>query len=296
MPMQSVTVRKHMRFSGARLHERFRVIEHQRRFDPSLTLALLRGESDIPCVAYVVRNAVEREYCERFACNFWDTIQRRGSSRQDDGFVNVEQVGATQHNSRAAQYLENVSRCRTEVEALFEGLGDTGREQFLRERFFSALLAEDGLAFRPAAHQGVSVAACAARSWKNLGTYSLEPHEDRAQLRLARTDGFEIGQASGPLTAVVTVTDHYRGGELVIWDWAPDDAAREPLGVLTAGYPYPHEVVEQFPRIELATRAGDLVLLRSDFIHAVNQTSEPGRLTVSRFIGRSGPQQVVYWT
>lgn len=285
-----------MTSSGSRWTARFQVIEHHQHLDPSLTRELLRAEAESPCVAYVIRNAVERAVCERFAHNFWSTIQRRGSHRQGDGFVDVDQVGATQHNSSATQYLENASRVRAEVDGPFDGLGGAGREQILRERFFSAVLAEDGITFRPAAYQGIEAAACSARSWKNPGLYTLEPHEDRAQLRLAEGDGFEIGQASGPLAAVVTVTDRYRGGELLIWDWAPDDEAREPLGVLTAGYPYPSTAVAQYPSLEITTGAGDLVLLRSDFVHAIKATSEPGRISVSRFIGRIGQQQVVYWT
>jgi hypothetical protein len=285
-----------MTSAGSPWKARFQVIEHHQRLDPSLTLELLRAESESPCVAYVIRNAVEREFCNRFAHNFWSTIQRRGSCRQGDGFVEVDQVGASQHNSSADQYLKNISRFRAEIEGLFDGLGDTGREQILRERFFSEVLSPEGIAFRPAAHQGVAVAACSARSWKNPGTYCLEPHEDRAQLRLAQRDAFEIGEASGPLTAVVTVTDHYRGGELVVWDWAPDDEARASLGVMTDGYPYPSTAMAHVPSLEIATRAGDLVLLRSDYVHAIKATSQPGRLTVSRFIGRVGRQQVVYWT
>lgn len=71
----------------------------------------------------------------------------------------------------------------------------------------------------------------------------------------------------------------------------PDDAARESVGVLASGYPYPSRLLGQIPSIEIATRAGDFVLLRSDFLHAVKATVHPGRLTLSRSSAGPGPNR-----
>lgn len=285
-----------MQWSGRRLLDRFRVIEHEARFDVDLTRALLGGDEEAPCVAYVVRNAVDRDHCERFAANFWDIIERRGSFRVNDGAVEVSQVGATQYSFASDEYLARSTRTRDDVDGLFHGLGDGGREQILREELFSSLLADTGLAFRPAGYRRSVVNPCAARSWKNTGAFSLEPHEDAAQLAIARRDGFEIGEARNVVSAVVVATDAHGGGELRMWDWAPDDEARAALALAETGYPYPAEITERFPSVEIATRAGDFVLLRGEFVHAVNPTSRPGRVSVSRFIGRIETGEVVYWT
>lgn len=284
-----------MSWSGRRLQERFRVIEHDGRFDATLTRELLGGGAE-SCVAYVVRNAIDRAICDRFASNFWGLIDRRGSSRVNDGAVEVSQVGATQYSYSSAEYLARSARTRDDVEDLFAGLDAAGREQIQREDLFTSLLAGAGLAFRPARYQGAAVNACAARSWKNTGAFSLEPHEDAAQLAIARRDGFEIGAVRHVVSAVVVATDAHGGGALRIWDWAPDDEARAALALAETGYPYPAAVADRFPSVEIQTRAGDFVLLRGEFVHAVEPTWRPGRVSVSRFIGRLGSDEVVYWT
>lgn len=278
---------------GRRLGDAFRVIEALHEPDPHLVRGLCAGRGPVPAVALVVRRAVPTDVIRAFAHNFWHAVESVGSHRSDDGYVRVQQIGATQFCKSGAEYAEQCARTRISVEALFEGLSADERARVLGDRWLVPSLAQAGLSFRPARILGVDVAPCTARWWRNEGAFSLEPHEDRAQVLGALEEGLEIGAAE-PLCAWVCCVENAGGGELVIWDVAPDHGARERFGVVKTGYPYPADALHGVPMLKVPLDAGDAVLFRADFMHAIGNVDGP-RISVSRFLGAID-DSVVFWT
>jgi len=278
---------------GYRLGEAFRAVEAVHDPDPDLVRVLCTGRGALPAVAHVVRGAVPLSAAHRLAKGFWSAVEAGGSHRPDDSYVRVQQIGATQFGKSAAEYADQCVRTRTAVESLFEGLSADERARVLGDRWLAPYLARAGVSFGPARALGVEVNPCTARCWQNDGPFSLEPHEDRAQLLGSTEENFDI-EASDPLCAWVCAVENAGGGELVLWDLAPDHRTREQLGLVKTGYPYPAEALHGLPRLEIPLHAGDAVLFRADFVHAVGKV-DGARVSVSRFLGALAGR-VVFWT
>jgi hypothetical protein len=125
---------------------------------------------------------------------------------------------------------------------------------------------------------------------------ALMPHEDYAQLHYAKEDGFEISVAQTVTSFNVCLEGGLEGGELVVWNFKPDDECREKLGVCRTGYPYPLEGLQGIEHLTLRLNQGDLYFINACHLHGVQTVSRGQRLTAGRFIGKLSDRKVVFWT
>lgn len=278
---------------GRQLGAAFKVIETQRELHLDVVRALCLPNSDPVAIAHVARNAVSIETTRRFANNFWRTLESNGSSRNDDGGVSVLQIGATQFRHSSRDYLDQCSSLRSVVDSLFEGISTDDKSRILGTRWLEPALRPLDYRIEPAQFEGRYVAECTARAWRNQGAFLLEPHEDAAQLSPARQDDFEIGSTTS-LVAWVCCIDVEEGGDLILWDIAPDEEMRTQYNLVGTGYPYPNAVVEPFPKLEMAFHPGDVLLFRADFLHAISPVVG-SRISVGRFLGALN-SRLMYWT
>ncbi len=123
-----------LRLDGRRLGTAFRVIDAAREAEPEIVRALCTGRGALPCVAHVVRGAVPPDAHRKLAERFWGAVESVGSHRADDGYVHVQQVGASQFGKSAADYVEQCLRARPAVESLFQGLSADDRARVLGDR------------------------------------------------------------------------------------------------------------------------------------------------------------------
>lgn len=207
----------------------------------------------------------------------------------------VDQVGTAQFGKRTTEYLAQSAETQTTVAGLFAGLSTTERDAILHTDWLEQSLAERAVEFIPGTHDGQSAALCVARSWQNPGTFTLEPHEDAAQLVDVVHDGFEIAQAARVFACLACIANG-ESGDLLMWNLVPDAALRAELGLTATGYPYPLEILADVPSLRVPLRQGDLAILDASRIHAVDAVGAGTRITVGRFIGRVAPGRVVFWT
>lgn len=271
----------------------FKVIETRHELDLDVVRALCLPKAEPVAIAHVARRAVNLETTKRFADNFWRSLESNGSSRNDDGGVAVVQIGATQFRHSSRDYLDQCSSLHSVVDSLFEGISADDKSRILGMRWLKAALGPLEYRIEPAQFEGRHVAECTARAWRNQGAFLLEPHEDAAQLSTARQDDFEIGTTTS-LVAWVCCIDVEQGGDLILWDIAPDDAMRARYDVVRTGYPYPAEALEPFPKLEVSFGPGDVLLFRADFLHAISPVVG-SRISVGRFLGALN-KRLIYWT
>jgi len=279
--------------TGRHLGSAFKVVEtqHDLKLDVIRGLCLPNGE--LPAIAHIARNVVSSETTHRFADNFWRALEKHGSYRLDDGFVQVSQIGATQFGHSSLDYLEKCVASRSAVDSLFEGISIEDRSRILGYEWLVPALEPLGYRIEPAKYNGLQVSECTARSWRDDGAFLLQPHEDKAQLLRARRDGFEIGSAMSVLAWVCCI-DVDQGGELIFWDIAPDHETRLAYDLEETGYPYPAAAVNPFSKLEISFRPGDVILFRADFVHAVSPTVG-SRISAGRFLGALD-DRLIYWT
>lgn len=279
--------------SGRHLGAAFQVIETQHDLQLDLVRALCLSDQNSPLVAHVARKAISTETTRRFAANFWQALDRRGSSRSSDGIVDVLQIGATQYKHSSTDYLDQCIAARPAVNSLFDGISATDRSRILGSHWLERAIEPLGYRIEPARFKGLDVGECTARSWRNDGHFLLQPHEDEAQLSVARQDAFEIGSTTS-LVAWVCCIDVDQGGELILWDIAPDEETRIRYDVVATGYPYPASACDPWPRLEISFGPGDVLLFRANFLHAVGRVTG-SRISVGRFFGALG-NRLIYWT
>jgi len=120
----------------------------------------------------------------------------------------------------------------------------------------------------------------------------LEPHTDRLERNLAPGSAFEL---QAQLSCNVYVHVPRSGGELEIWNNAPDEAEYERL---RAGRRFSIDR-DRLPPPDLVIKpaAGDLFILNPRVIHAVRPVEGEPRVTLGLFLGQvseTGP--LVYWS
>ncbi len=100
------------------------------------------------------------------------------------------------------------------------------------------------------------------------------------------------------MIAVNICLDNYNDGHLYIWNIQPDDQARAALNIEETGYSYPLHLVEDFNKIVMPIRAGDLYCFNGRNIHAVKSkfTSKHYRTTITFFMGYIDDNTIIYWT
>jgi hypothetical protein len=123
----------------------------------------------------------------------------------------------------------------------------------------------------------------------------LFPHEDFSQLNQARKDNYEIKDVNKVIACNLCISND-NDGELVIWNYEPSLEFKKSLGIEDLGYPYPlNGFLDEVEKIEIQINKGDLYFINANLIHAVKEINvDCNRISLERFIGFSGENQVVY--
>lgn len=125
------------------------------------------------------------------------------------------------------------------------------------------------------------------RVWAD-GMFAL-PHVDIIS-RAVRTVDADL-DFTGQVGANIVLREAAAGGELELWDIEPDAA-----GIPRQGYGYKRDSLPP-PDLTVRPKTGDLVLLRSDKLHAVAPTHASDRVTISGFVGcRSLDSELRMWS
>ncbi|RVC63535.1 hypothetical protein [Mesorhizobium sp.] len=251
-------------------------------------ISVLKGE----LTALHIKQAFSTEVAEEITTNF---IGSSGLRERKDG-VPGQYVGASHYRKDAATYFADAEAARPYVEALFKNLVDPVRA------IFGALKRElhnQGIELRLARSERGQANVCRALSWSGSGTFSLDPHDDVAQV-LRAGDDYELSAVANNTVAALnlypSMSEH--GGNLRLWSHKPTVADRKSQGVETTGYPYSAAYLEAVPCREFQLKAGDIALIDGGFVHGVTGQSGDGkrRLVLNCFFGFARPDLVLWWT
>ncbi|MDX8507292.1 hypothetical protein [Mesorhizobium captivum] len=251
-------------------------------------ISVMKGE----ITALHIKRAFSTEVAEEVTTNF---VGSPGLKERKDG-VPGQYVGASHYRKDAATYFKEAENARPYVDALFGNLVDPVRA------IFDALkreLHKQGVELRLACSEHGKANVCRGLSWSGSGTYSLDPHDDVAQVLRAGND-YELSAVAHNIVAALnfypSVPDE--GGNLRLWSHKPTVADRRSQGVENTGYPYSAAYLDAVPSREIQLKAGDIALLDGGFVHGVTGQSGNGkrRLVLNSFFGFARPDLVVWWT
>ncbi|MER8589739.1 hypothetical protein NKH19_31960 [Mesorhizobium sp. M1338] len=251
-------------------------------------VSVLKGE----ITALHIRQAFSTEIAEEITAKFVDST---GLRERKDG-VPGQYVGASHYRKDAATYFAESETARPYVDALFGNLVDPVRA------LFDALkreLHKQGIELRLARSEHSQANVCRALSWSGSGTFSLDPHDDVAQVLCAGND-YELSAVAHNTVAALNFYPSMpgEGGNLRLWSHKPTVTDRKSQGVETTGYPYSAAYLEGVPYRDFQLRAGDIALIDGGFVHGVTGQSGNGkrRLVLNSFFGFARPDLVLWWT
>ncbi|MER8874906.1 hypothetical protein NKI04_34870 [Mesorhizobium sp. M0814] len=251
-------------------------------------VSVLKGE----ITALHVKQAFSTEIAEEITANFVDSP---GLRERKDG-VPGQYVGASHYRKDAASYFAESETARPFVDALFGNLVDPVRA------LFDALkreLHDQGIELRLARSEHGQANVCRALSWSGSGTFSLDPHDDVAQVLCAGND-YELSAVAHNTVAALNFYPSMaeEGGNLRLWSHKPTVTDRKSQGVETTGYPYSAAYLEGVPCRDFQLRAGDIGLIDGGFVHGVTGQSgnRKRRLVLNSFFGFARPDLVLWWT
>ncbi|MER8492060.1 hypothetical protein NKH53_28010 [Mesorhizobium australicum] len=251
-------------------------------------ISVLKGE----ITALHIKQAFSTEIAEEITANFAGSpsLQER-----KDG-VPGQYVGASHYRKDATSYFSESKNAKPFVDALFENFVDPVRA------LFDALkreLHDQGIELRLARSEHGQANVCRALSWSGSGTFSLEPHDDVAQVLCAGND-YELSAVAHNTVAALNYYPSMaeEGGNLRLWSHKPTVADRKSQGVETTGYPYSAAYLKAVPCRDFQLRAGDIALIDGGFVHGVTGQSGNGkrRLVLNSFFGFARPDLVLWWT
>ncbi|WP_050400042.1 hypothetical protein [Bradyrhizobium embrapense] len=262
--------------------------ERSGSIDTAEVISIMKGE----ITGLHIRQGFSVELAEEITANF---ISNSGLKERKDG-VPGQYVGASHYRKDAATYFAEAEKARPFVDALFGNLADPVRGLFdaLRRE-----LDNRGIELRLARSKHGQANICRAICWSGTGTYTLEPHDDVAQVLCA---GEEYDLAAVAKNTIVALNFYpsmpEEGGNLRVWSHKPTETDRRSQGVETTGYPYTMAYLEAVPSHDFHLRAGDIALIDGGFIHGV--TGQLGnrkrRLLLNCFFGFAQPNLVLWWT
>ncbi|RUU99717.1 hypothetical protein EOB36_19470 [Mesorhizobium sp. M6A.T.Cr.TU.017.01.1.1] len=251
-------------------------------------ISVLKGE----LTALHIKQAFSTEVAEEITTNF---IGSSGLRERKDG-VPGQYVGASHYRKDAATYFADAENARPYVDALFKSLVDPVRA------VFGALkreLHKQGIELRLARSEHGQANVCRALSWSGSGTFSLDPHDDVAQV-LRAGDDYELSSVAHNTVAALNFYPSMpeEGGNLKLWSHKPTVADRISQGVETTGYPYSAAYLEAVPCREFELKTGDIALIDGGFVHGVTGQSGNGkrRVLLNCFFGFARPDLVLWWT
>ncbi|MER9496208.1 hypothetical protein NKI86_31020 [Mesorhizobium sp. M0320] len=251
-------------------------------------ISVLKGE----ITALHIKQAFSTEIAEEITANF---VGSPGLQERKDG-VPGQYVGASHYRKDAASYFAEAETARPYVEALFGNLVDPVRG------LFNALkreLRKEGIELRLARSEHGQANVCRALSWSGRGTFSLDPHDDVAQVLCAGND-YELSAVAHNTVAALNFYPSMpeEGGDLRLWSHKPTVTDRKSQGVETTGYPYSATYLRAVPSRDIQLNAGDIAVIDGGFVHGVTSQSGNGkrRLVLNSFLGLARPDLVVWWT
>lgn len=255
---------------------------------PSMAMDVLSGR----ILGAVFRNVVPVPVLKALIANFTTSPGRRRRGTDAPG----EYLGAYHYNKTTDEYLDQTDAVRADLELALDVAGEP--LGLLREKLSEAF-APCGIRFRPAGHGGREACAGIFRSWQGQNGFALAPHEDHSQCESPKQSGFEIQNVAANVIASVNVClSNGPGGQLVMWNLRPDEATRVRLGVQYTGSPYPLEALSSFERLRLDVRPGDIYLINSSHVHAVEAVCDQSalRVTLSMLLGFADDETLISWT
>ncbi|RWH92520.1 hypothetical protein [Mesorhizobium sp.] len=251
-------------------------------------ISVLKGE----LTALHIKQAFSAEVAEEITTNF---VGSSGLKERNDG-VPGQYVGASHYRKDAATYFADAENARPYVDALFKNLVDPVRA------VFGALKRElhnQGIELRLARSEHGQANVCRALSWSGSGTFSLDPHDDVAQVLCAGND-YELSSVAHNTVAALNFYPSMpeEGGNLRLWSHKPTVADRKSQDVETTGYPYSAAYLDAVPCREFQLKAGDIALIDGGFVHGVTGQSGHGkrRVLLNCFFGFARPDLVLWWT
>lgn len=251
-------------------------------------ISVLKGE----ITGLHIKQAFSAEIAEGIAANFSGSP---GLHERKDG-VAGQYVGASHYRKDAATYFAESETARPYVHALFGNLVDPVRA------LFDALkreLHKQGIELRLHRSEHSQANVCRALSWSGSGTFSLDPHDDVAQVLCAGND-YELSAVAHNTVAALNFYPSMpeEGGNLRLWSHKPTVTDRKSQGVETTGYPYSAAYLKGVPWRDFQLRAGDIGLIDGGFVHGVTGQSGNGkrRLVLNSFFGFARPDLVLWWT
>jgi hypothetical protein len=277
------------RITGASLpQEAFRVHETDGPVDVSLVLDVLRGN----LAAYHVRGFVPLDTCQRIVANFWASSGRAPRFGEGEDGVEAYLIGASHYGKPTMTYLEQALACKDHVDGLYSGVVNPVAA------FREAVAVGGRMTVRAATLEGLPAGDSKAVLWNNIGTFLLEPHDDLAQVKDPIQADFEIQQVNRVMAVNVYAAVPQDSGQLRVWNVEPDTQTLDDLGLSGVGFPYPPDLLGEFPSTTIAVETGDLCIINGNLVHAVVRgTSSPkNRLLLTCFMGLNFRNELIWWT
>ena len=150
---------------------------------------------------------------------------------------------------------------------------------------------------RPAIWNDVSASTPITRSWFRGSEFALIPHEDASQCKDPQQAGFEVQEiaTSSRVCSLNLCIATDGGGDLVLWNYIPNDDDKLRYGTGTEGGPYPQLMVSHAEKLTVPIGIGDLYIFNGHYTHAVRATLGK-RITISSLIGLLPTKECVLWS
>ena len=288
--MLNTALKRARRITGTSLpQEVFRIEETSGPVDVSTVLQVLSGN----LAAYHIRGFLAPDTCRRIVENFWASSARVPRYGEGEDGVEAYLIGASHYGKPTLTYLQEVLACKDAVDDLYAGTINPVAA------FRNMIASEANMTVRAGSHDGLPAGDTKAVYWNNIGTFLLEPHEDLAQVRDPIQADFEIQEVNRVMAVNAYATVPEGSGQLRVWNVEPDDETRGHLGLSGVGYPYPPELLDEYPSVTLAVETGDLCVINGNLVHAVVRgiTSVPkSRLLLTCFTGLNSSNELIWWT
>lgn len=284
--------------TGARVDGNFSYVETKMgEADPAIMHDIILQGHHKGAIVYVIRDAFSGTAAAKVVENFDRLLASTGGgNRSGDGYVNTNQIGATQFSRSGEEYVREVIKTSPMSLDLFEDVAQSDMEDMFSTVLLEKTFAKKGIVFRGSRFKNMPAGFITLRRWLDNGQMSLLPHDDTAQLDAARKDDYEIADVRHVVSYNAVLESSDAGGSLKVWNLNPDDACRARLGLVGTGYPYPLQELEGVETLTVQLNQGDAYFLNSSFIHGVSSVQAGRRLSAGRFIGKIADDVVAYWT
>ena len=243
----------------------------------------------------VLRGFARDADCRKLEARFNALIAAHGSDRGEDGIVRNQQVGSTQFQRNGEAYVRETVAHLSHVIDLFSVLDAATVQNLFYDDALEQAFLKRGKLYRQARHLGGQGNFATTRKWLDNGPMALHPHEDTAQIAQGAEDGFEIAGGTHTIAANLCIADDAEGSSTVLWNHCPTESERKALGLELTGYPYPIDYADQFDKVKVKIRRGDLYFMNASYLHGVENSPTNYRITAGRFITCSG-HKVLSWT